>query len=285
MAYPGSVNGRVVPTLEDVLADWRARIAANREQVDHVREVEDAADYYASRAQGFRPIDPRHDTDPIVAAVQSLVQPGETWLDIGAGGGRYALPLAVKVGEVIALDPSQSMLNALREGASASGIENVRIINARWPLADAPTADVALAANVLYDIDDVEGFLEAMEASARRLCVVVMAEFTPPTPVDRLWPDVHGIERAELPALAAFETLLLARGTLFEVRLPERTPTSYASHEDALAQARRHTWVRPGGEKDQRLQVVLRERLVEQDGRYALGWAPVRVGVVSWRPR
>ncbi len=92
----------------------------------------------------------------------------------------------------------------------------------------------------------------------------------------------HGEARAELPALREFLQLLLARGTLFEVRLAERPPLSWGRPEDALAQARRHTWVQPGGTKDIALQAVLRDRLVERDGRFAFGWEPVRIGIVTW---
>ncbi len=95
---------------------------------------------------------------------------------------------------------------------------------------------------------------------------------------------VHGEARAELPALREFLQVLLARGTLFEMRLTERPPASWAGADDALPQARRHTWVQPGGAKDVALQAVLRDRLVEREGRFAFGWDPVRIGVVSWVP-
>ena len=73
-----------------------------------------------------------------------LAEPDDVWLDIGAGGGRYALPLALAVREVVAIDPSPSMLAALTEDAAANGIENVASIEARWPIEpdDAPAGDV-----------------------------------------------------------------------------------------------------------------------------------------------
>ena len=39
----------------------------------------------------------------------------DVWLDIGAGAGRYALPLARTVARVIAVDSSPAMLGTLRE--------------------------------------------------------------------------------------------------------------------------------------------------------------------------
>jgi SAM-dependent methyltransferase len=274
----------LIPPLADALEDWRQRIVGNRAQVERVREVADGSDFYAPVTRAFRAPDPRQQHEPTLEMLRSLLRPGDSVLDIGAGGGRYALPLALEAAEVLAVDPSEAMLRTLQDGAAQHRIQNVRAIHSAWPMTDPPGADITLAANVLYDIDGVEAFLAAMEASARRLCVLVMAEETPPTPIDRLWPEVHGEDRVELPALPELLALLLARETLFDVTLTERPSLTYERPEDALAQARRHTWVRPDGEKDRHLQAILRERMVERDGRYAFAWEPVRIGVVSWNP-
>ena len=102
---------------------------------------------------------------------------------------------------------------------------------------------------------------------------------------DALWPVVHGEPRATLPALREFLAVLLARGLLFEVQLAARLQPAVDSVEQALAFARRQTWVRPDGDKDRRLRAALVERLIERGGRYAFSWEPSAVGVVSWQPR
>ena len=70
-------------------------------------------------------------------ALLDLVRSGDTWLDVGAGAGRFALPLARALdpsgGRVVALDTSRSMLEGLLEIAEDYAIENVRTIEARWP--------------------------------------------------------------------------------------------------------------------------------------------------------
>src|SRR5688572_33091698 len=96
-------------------------------------------------------MDPRRTDDPTLNALLSLAGPDDVWLDVGAGGGRYALPLALLVREVVAIDPSPSMLGALREDATSLAVENLRVIEARWPMAAPRSGDVALAAHVGYD--------------------------------------------------------------------------------------------------------------------------------------
>jgi SAM-dependent methyltransferase len=228
--------------------------------------------------------DPHRTDEPALDVLRSLVQPGETWLDIGAGGGRYALPIALLAREVIALDPSPGMLDILRGGMKEHSISNVRIVESRWPATDGPTADVAMIAHVSYDIAPIGEFLDAMEAAARRLCIAILLWRQPAAVTAPLWPAVHGEPRAALPALPEFLALQLARGRLCEVRLAGRMPPSYASVDDALHFARRQLWVEPGSEKDAALQSALRDLLTERDGRFAIDWSPLPVGIVTWEP-
>ncbi|HZS01315.1 MAG TPA: methyltransferase domain-containing protein [Chloroflexota bacterium] len=271
------------PTAEEALAAWAQRVRANREQVERYQEAGNRGDRYAPIAARFA-LDPRRTDDPAAAALQALVQPDDVWLDVGAGGGRYALPLTLRAREVIALDQSESMLDVLRAGMAEYGIANVRVVQARWPIAEPPAADVALIAHVGYDIENMGPFLDAMERAARRACVALLAQRRPTWVADQLWPAVHGVERAALPALPEFLALLLARRRLFEVRLVYETPQGYASFEQALTFARLQTWVQPGSAKDERLRAALAERLSERNGRLAFDWAPVALGVVTWQP-
>ena len=280
----GTVGQSADPLRPDAgaaLAAWAARVRANREQVDRVREVGDGPDRYAPVAGMFR-ADPRREDDPALNLLRTLVNPGETWLDVGAGGGRYALPIALLAREVIALDPSEGMLDVLRAGMAEHGVGNVRIVSARWPAEGPIDADVALISHVGYDVEAIGPFLDAMEASAHRLCVAVLLSRPPTTTVDQLWPAVHDQERDALPSLPEFLSLLLARRRLFEVRLTTAAPRTYDSAEQALVFARHQTWVRPDGDRDRRLQAAVAERLAQRDGRYAFDWQPVTLGVVTW---
>src|SRR5436309_1347422 len=103
------MNDALRPSLEAALAEWGRRVQANRDQVERFREVGDGADFYAPIAAMFR-ADPSRQDEGALNALRQLVRPEETWLDIGAGGGRYALPIALLAREVIALEPSEGML-------------------------------------------------------------------------------------------------------------------------------------------------------------------------------
>ena len=265
---------------EDALAAWAERVRLNREQVERHKEAEPARDFYAPVAPLFR-ADPHRADDPVLDLLRTLVQPVDTVLDIGAGGGRYALPLALVAREVIALDPSEGMLGILRQGMAEYGINNIRLVQGRWPVDDLE-ADVALIAHVGYDIERIGPFLDGMERAARRVCMAILLEGPPPSAADRLWPAIHGVERASLPALPEFLQVLLARGRLFEVRLFDRSPMTYREPEQALTWARQQLWTRPGSSKDQRLEALVHERLLQADGGHTLQGQPRRVGVVTW---
>jgi CTP:molybdopterin cytidylyltransferase MocA len=89
-------------------AAWADRVLANRAQVERIREVPDGEDFYAPVRSLFR-ADPTRTDDPVLVALLDLVRPGDSWLDVGAGAGRFALPIARALdpsgGSVFALDP------------------------------------------------------------------------------------------------------------------------------------------------------------------------------------
>jgi SAM-dependent methyltransferase len=279
-AAPGDA---LSPDPTDLLDAWRARVAADKEQVERCREVADPTDFYGPVADRFR-MDPRRTDDPTLNALLALARPEDVWIDVGAGGGRYALPLALAVREVVAIDPSPAMLAALRDDAAADGISNVRVIGARWPLPDPPTGDVGLFAHVGYDIAEIGPFIDALESAASRLMVAVMGESAMQTTATLFWQPIHGEPRVRLPALPELLVLLTARGRLPEITLVDRTPPTFGSLDEALAMARRQLWLKEGSAKDLQLRRLVQERVTERDGRYAFEWTPSRIGIVSWSP-
>ncbi len=287
---PAAHPAAALPTGAAAVVAWADRVRAHHAQSARVRETPEPVDFYAPVTQVFI-ADPRRTDDAVLDHLLPLARPGDTWLDIGAGAGRYALPLALRVRRVIALDPSAGMLAALRAQAAEHGIANVRTVEARWPVDPAagspPSADVALIANVGYDVEGIGAFLDGMEAAAGRLCVAILADGQPSRPAHAFWPPVHGEPRAELPALDAFIELLRARGRdPRDARVP-RPGRAFPSRDDALRWLRNQLFVAPGSAKDAVLERELAARLVSHpDGSVGLGSEePMTTGIVAWAPR
>lgn len=269
------------PSLDEAREAWLRLVDADAEQVARVREPEPDRDFYAPVAGSFRPAQP---SAPEFEALAALARPEDRWLDIGAGGGRFAIPLSRLVREVIAIEPSPAMRRVLGEGAKAAGVTNLTVHDARWPV-DAWTeqADVALAAHCIYDIREPLPFLEAMEQHASRLCVVSLARFARGSQLADLFEAVHGEPFHALPALHEFVALLGALGRSYEVRrVRADAATTPLDPEGALTLARRLLWLRAGSEKDRRMCDLIDEQRGGPDGVLARLGAR-EVGIVTWQ--
>lgn len=300
-AHPGLVAEVEVPGANpdiDTIADlaavaeaaWARRVIRDGEQVERIREVPDGPDFYAGVSAVFR-ADPDRRDDPVLDALRRLARPGDTWLDIGAGAGRYALPLARTVRRVIAIDPSPGMLGALREDAAAHAIANLDVVEGRWPddmaaVGPLPCADVALMAHVGADVEAIGPFLEAMERAARRTCVAVLMERPPAAAAEPFWPPVHGEARVQLPALPAFVDLLAARGRQPRVERAVVERRRWPGPADLERFLRRQLWIAPGGPKDPAFRAAFADLVViAADGSASIaGSTEVAVGVVTWAP-
>ena len=117
----------------------------------------------------------------ILERISSLIHPGSTVLDIGAGTGAFAIPLSRTAERIIALDPSGHQLDILMR--KASGIDNITTVCGAWPDAEiAERIDYTLAAYSLFH-EDVESFLRRMiEVAHSGVFIVFRAE--PPDPLN-----------------------------------------------------------------------------------------------------
>jgi SAM-dependent methyltransferase len=268
---------------------WAQRVRENRDQAERFRETQ-TPDFYAPVSSLFV-ADPRRTDEPALAALLASATDEQVWLDIGAGAGRYALPLALVVREVIAVEPSAGMRGALRTGMGEHGIANVRVVAGAWPesierLGDLPAADVSMIAHVGYDIEAIGPFLDAMEAATRERCVAVLTDRSPASVADPFWPLVHGEERVPLPALPDLLEILHSRGRETEVIRVERPPRTFDSVPALTAFLRRQLFISEGGEKDLHFRAVLPDRIVNRDGGWTLLDPPAgSIGIVTWGPR
>jgi SAM-dependent methyltransferase len=267
------------PDPEQLGREWQTVVLEEYEQVERLREWREA-DYYRPIAHHFAD-DPRRADDVILDRLRALSRPDATWLDIGAGGGRYALPLALVSREVTAVDPSAAMLEVLRNSAAQHDISNVSARELRWPDgSDRLRADFTLTAHVGYDIREINPFLDGVEQATGELCVALLMDRAPSGGFIRLWEQVHGEPRQSLPAMREFLHVLLARGAAPEIELYPRDHRQW-DENDLRSEARRRLWLAEGSEKDQRLQALISEELAAGVNDYQ---TPMLIAKIQWRP-
>lgn len=266
--------------MDDAQAAWAARVRANREQAERLRQDPPDDDFYAPLAAVFR-ADPTRRDDPALNALLDLARPDDVWLDVGAGGGRYSLAIARAVRRLIAVEPSQGMRAVFTETAAAHDIHNVDLRATRWPPDGPYSVDVALISHVGYDVEAIGPFLDALEAAASRTCVALLMEPPPVSAFTSLWPLVHGESQAVLPGLGQFLSLLLARGSLPEMRIVAEHTWCFDSLADAEQLARRRLWLSPDGPKADLLRTALTAALLP-DGDGVRIPHRSRVGLVAW---
>ncbi len=87
-------------------------------------------------------------SDKVLAIVAPLLEECLSALDVGAGCGALALPLARRLGRVTALEPAPAMARALAEEARERGLTNIEIIEAAWGEVSVAPHDLVLCAHV-----------------------------------------------------------------------------------------------------------------------------------------
>lgn len=269
---------------------WADRVAANREQAERLREETDGGDHYRPLATAFR-ADPRRTGDSALEALLSIAEPEDTWIDIGAGAGRFSLPLALHVANVIAIEPSPAMRAELANLQIEHGITNVDLRDQRWPSDDpeiSEMGDVALISHVGYDIEQMGEFLDTMERAARRECVALQFDRSPGSMFWQVWPAIHGEEQVHLPGALEFVELLEARGAEVDAseleRRGDRQRFVFEEPEAAMDWARRRLWLAERSQKVPILREAVGELLIERDGGWSLRDQPKQM-LIRWRTR
>ncbi len=170
--------------------------------------------------------------------IRRHTRPGDTLLDVGAGTGRFAVPLSHYVQSVTALDHSPHMLDVLHRKAAAWRVNNIQTVQADWTAYCAEPHDIVIAAWSLYRQPVLlDAMRKLVEATRRRLFIVAEIKSWPPHRViaEDIWPEQYAHE-IDTPMHLSFLGALWQLGAHADLRVireqrvfTARTPTELAS--------------------------------------------------------
>ncbi len=163
-------------------------------------------------------------------------------LDIGAGPGNFALPMAARVRQVTALEPAEGMVRILRRRRQARGSSNLRVVRRAWGEVELERERWVGAFDLVFasmspGVDGPEA-LEKMNRASRRFCYLSgwSGELWGPWGLARreLWPLLFGEPQGPYPhdVLYVFG-LLYARGFRPELRFRWRQNSRDLEAEEA----------------------------------------------------
>lgn len=261
---------------------WERRVEAHHAQSLRVMdETRRTGDFWKPVAAYFR-ADPHRTDDEALNAISELAPDGSTLLDVGGGAGRFAVALAFNSPAVTVVDPSEAMLDQLREATAEAGLDNVSAVRAEWQDAQVEAADVALCSHVVYGIADIEPFMAKLSTHARR---VIMLSYirAPQSGIAPLWEPVYGERRIDLPGLPELVNVLWEMEIHPNVRmLTPLAPQTFESVESAVEDLAGRLWISDPAAR-RRLEDRIEDYLDPVEHGYRMrGVRPMRMGVIWW---
>jgi SAM-dependent methyltransferase len=222
--------------------------------------------------------------DPLLDFVLEKLTGEQTFLDIGAGNGRWTIPAAKIVRNVTAIEPSDSMLEMLDENISKAGLNNIRVLQGRWEEADVKPHDIVSCTHAIYETKDFAAFIGKMERHARERCYLVLR--LPPHDgiTGELFRKIHGHPYDSPNAHLAYNALYsigIYPNVLIEEDMHNWRDTTF---EEAFSRAKRHLNIGETGEHDDLIRETLTQRLTLHDDVYI--WPDgMRAVLFWWHPR
>lgn len=213
---------------------------------------------------------------------RDAVPPGGTVLDVGVGAGAASIPLYPRCSLIIGVDSSAALLEEFQQQAHRVGAAAQPIAGA-WPAvaAQVPVADVVVCNHVVYNVADLEPFVVALSAHARRRVVIELTNRHPTAWMADLWLRFHALSRPTRPN--SDDAASLIRGLGYDVRrhaaVVPRRPGGFRGREDAVASIRRRLCL--DAAQDEAVAEALGDRLA-RDGDHWSAAGPLEPLVTLW---
>ncbi|HDR74019.1 MAG TPA: class I SAM-dependent methyltransferase [Methanoculleus sp.] len=178
-------------------------------------------------------------------------------LDVGAGPGALAIPIARQVRHVTAVEPSKGMVSVLEENIEQEGIVNIDVVQNRWEdvsVAEdlSPPYDIVFASYSL-DVPDLRGaVMKLEEASSRYVSLYWFAGETSWDAMSReLWPLLHGCSFVPSPKCDILYNVLYSMGIYPNIEVfPFRHINRFADLAEAVGHFAPRYFAETTGQKE-----------------------------------
>ena len=224
--------------------------------------------------------------DSLLDFILKGVDVNDTAIDIGAGTGRWTIPMAKKIKRVTAIEPTSGMAEMLKENLDNAHLMNVKILDQSWEDVNPSMHDIVVCAHGMYASIDLAAFVRKMEHCSRKRCYMAMR--LPPADgiLSELSLKIYGSRHDSPDAVIAFNALYTMG--IHVNMLAEKSIINWVNEtlEEAFIRAKRHLRLETSETKyDDLIHSMLHSRLTFSEGLYIwpdgmrsalLWWSPTR---------
>jgi Protein of unknown function (DUF938) len=214
--------------------------------------------------------------DGFLEVVKPYVAARKTLIDVGAGAGRHAVPLADSLEWVTAVEPSEGMR------ALIPPRDNITVVASSWEDATVAPADLLICCHVMYGVGEPVSFIAKMQQSARERVFIMMRETPMAHPAGVIREKLVGADDPRMPRFSDLFMVLIHMGIAPDVdfiRYP--VVQRYAGIDEALADCRPFL----GGDWDEaKASAILAEILVPEGDELVFEGGVSVAGVAHWHP-
>jgi len=208
--------------------------------------------------------------------------PDSRILDVGAGPGTLAVPLASRCAHVTAVEPATGMIEVMKEFALKEGVENLEVVAKRWESVDPAELsrpyDIVFASYSL-GMPDIRAAVEKMcSLATKRICLYWFAGSSPWEKwMIELWPALHGREYRSGPKVNVLYNVLYDMGIYPNIEMLQMPHTRIFSDLDAAVEDLKQEYRVETGDQEKILREYLSSVLQEKEGELVLSGNSTRV--------
>jgi SAM-dependent methyltransferase len=251
---------------------WRSLVADRVAAAEAAGQVDPS--YWDRRAPTFaRSTRAR---DGFLDVMKPYLTPRKTLIDVGAGAGRHAVPLAEGLEWVTAVEPSEGMR------ALIPPRDNMTVVASTWEDATVAPADLLICCHVMYGVGEPVSFIAKMQRVARERIFIMMRELPMAHPAALIREHLLGVDDPRMPRFSDLFMVLIHMGIAPDVdfiRYP--IVQRYADIDEALADCRPFL----GRDWDEaKARTILQEVLVREGNELVFDGGVSLAGIAHWQP-